>query len=176
MTIFYLDRKDAQVRDSDGSGGFFATTSNGGMPSTTDWSINQAGTSKRLSFHSEVGLLKAKLKNSNRDLANAPSYSYGFKLLYTPQNRYFGSLHSMAQTIILKRTPTISGEMPLKYQCILGINQSTTLSLWVNNLFNQSYSSEYFTCDNYNPSQAGATDYRMQSTPRTYGIHLTYNW
>ena len=180
MTIFYLDRKDAQVRDSDGSGGFFRyfTSNQGdakhyGLEYQSDWNFK-----KDLSFHSEVGLLKAKLKNSNRDLANAPSYSYGFKLLYTPQNRYFGSLslngsddyfEENAHDFRRDAFEIVNASIGYK-------SESMTLSLWVNNLFNQSYSKRVFYFDNYNPSQAGATDYRIQSTPRTYGIHLTYNW
>ena len=180
INAFYLTRENAQVRDSDGTAGFFRyfTTNEGdaehyGLEYQSAWSFK-----KDFSLHSELGLLKAKLKSSNRDLANAPHYSYGFKLLYTPQNGYFGSLsingsddYFEENSDPTKRDAFETVNASLGYQ-----NDKMNLTFWVNNLFDQAYSKRVFYFDNYNPSQAGETDYSIQNNPRTFGISLSYKW
>lgn len=180
INLFYLDREDAQVRDSGGSGGFFRyfTTNEGdakhyGLEYQSDWNLK-----RNLSLHSEIGLLKAKLEDRTRDLSNAPSYTYGFKLLYTPESGYFGSLSlNGSDDYFEENSHDFRRDAFDIVNASCGFqSDSMTLTFWVNNLFDQNYSKRVFYFDNYNPSQAGETDYRIQNNPRTYGVHLSYNW
>jgi iron complex outermembrane receptor protein len=180
INLFYLERENAQIRDSEGTTGLFRyfTTNEGdaqhyGLEYQSDWKFK-----RNLSLHSEIGLLKAKLDDRNRDLANAPSYSYGLKLLYTPESGYFGSLSlNGSDDYFEENSHDFRRDAFEVIHASCGFqSDSMTLTFWVNNLFEQNYSKRVFYFDNWNPSHSGERDYQIQNSPRTYGIHLSFNW
>ena len=180
INLFYLERENAQIRDSEGTTGLFRyfTTNEGdaqhyGLEYQSDWNVK-----RNLSLHSEIGLLKAKLDDRNRDLANAPSYSYGLKLLYTPESGYFGSLSlNGSDDYFEENSHNFRRDAFEVIHASCGFqSDSMTLTFWVNNLFDQNYSKRVFHFDNWNPRHIGEKDYHILNPPRTYGIHLSYNW
>ena len=180
INLFYLERENAQIRDSVGTTGLFRyfTTNEGdaqhyGLEYQSDWNVK-----RNLFLHSEIGLLKAKLDDKNRDLANAPSYSYGLKLLYTPESGYFGSLSlNGSDDYFEENSHNFRRDAFDIVNTSFGFqSDSMTLTFWVNNLFDQNYSKRVFYFDNWNPRHSGARDYHILNSPRTYGIHLSFNW
>ncbi|MEM9160348.1 MAG: TonB-dependent receptor, partial [Verrucomicrobiota bacterium] len=78
VTLFYLDRSDAQLRDSAGAGGFFRffTSNQGGAEHYGLETETNIRLDERWSARLGLGLLEAELDGAARELSNAPSYTY----------------------------------------------------------------------------------------------------
>ena len=184
FNLFYLTRSDAQLRDSDGSGGWFNYfTSNQGdakhygaeyhsiwnfMP---DWSLENS-----------ISLLKAKLNDSNRDLGNAPSYKYSFLLKYNPTNEFYSSVSiNGSDNYYEENGHDLKREAYTVVNATIGYTKNQwDISLWAKNLFDHDYTQRVFYFDNYHPADNYAYDskrfYKASAEPLNYGVTIHYIW
>lgn len=183
FNLFYLIRDNAQLRDSEGSGGFFNYfTSNAGRAKhygaeyNSQWHFKPSWT-----VETNLSLLKAKLDNSNRDLSNAPSYKYALLLKYAPQNAFYSNVSITGSDDFYeenghdyKRDAFTVVNAAIGYK-----KQQWDISLWAKNLFDQNYSKRIFYFENYHPDDAYVPNQRLYTAsadPVHYGITVNYIW
>ena len=183
VNLFHLTRNNAQLRDSEGSGGFFNYfTSNVGeavhygLEYESQWRIRT-----HWSLQSSLSTLKAKLKNSSRNLSNAPAYQYAFLLSYSPENGLYANLgvsgsdayyEANSHSIQRDAFSTVKASVGYKFE-------GFDLSLWVKNLFDDDYSKRVFYFNNYHPEDNYANvsrNYSISADPLHYGVRLNYSW
>ena len=183
VNLFHLTRNNAQLRDSEGSGGFFNYfTSNAGeavhygLEYESQWRIGTYW-----SLKSNLSTLKAKLKNSSRNLSNAPAYQYAFLLSYTPENGLYANLgvsgsdayyEANSHSIQRDAFSTVKASVGYKFE-------GFDLSLWVKNLFDNNYAKRVFYFNNYHPEDNYADvsrNYSISADPLHYGVRLNYSW
>ena len=184
LNIFYLTRKNSQLRDDDGSKGFFNYfTSNQGDAKhygaeyhsqwhfIPDWSLDAS-----------LSALKATRDNSSRDLANAPIYKYALLIKYAPENGFYSNLSLNGSADYyeenghdLKREPYSVVNATIGYS-----NNQWDISLWAKNLFDHNYTKRVFYFDNYHPDDEYADDskrfYKASADPLNYGVTINYIW
>jgi outer membrane receptor protein involved in Fe transport len=193
LSIFYMDRKDAQLSQSSQQvpfdpNSFVFVTYNGdarvyGAEATMTWQINQ-----NWQLHGSLGLLDSKLKNSvkteivspsaiGRDLAHAPGYTLNLGGSYHNANGWFGRLDFNAIDAFYF---DISHNQKSKaYQLVnlrIGKQWSAwTMSAWGRNIFDEDYASRGFYFGNEPPNFEN-TLYTKFGDPQTYGISLRYDY
>ena len=184
LNVFYLTRKNAQLRDDDGSKGFFNyfTSNQGdakhyGAEYNSKWHFFP-----HWSLETSLSALKTSRDNSNRDLANAPKYKYSFLLKYQLNNGFYSNLSLTGSDDYyeenghdLKREPYSIVNATLGYT-----KDQWDLSIWAKNLLDHDYSQRIFYFDNYHPDDGYALDskryYRASAEPLNYGVTLNYSW
>jgi outer membrane receptor protein involved in Fe transport len=210
ITGFYLHRKNAQLRDSAGAGGFFRyLTVNGndaahlGLEAEATWYIDQNWT-----VSAGLGLLKTHRDSytsfgsdediddtldadddddalevfvASRDLANAPSFNYHFRVNYnsdcgffanaevTGRDEYFESnSHSEKRSAFA----TVNAAIGYRYE-------GWTLTIWAKNLFDESHEKRLFYFDNFHPDDGYAPvqrRYEDPADPQQFGVTANYSW
>jgi len=176
VTVFYLDRKDTQLRDSDGAGGFFRyfTSNQGnanhyGLEAETTWMIN-ANWSASLG----VGFIEAESDRRDRDLANAPHYTYNARIDYQSAGGFFANLEVVGSDSYFESNSNdeqrsafdlFNGAIGYRYQ-------NWTLTLWGRNLFDEDYEKRVFFFDN----GYGTQRYENPADPQQFGATLNYSW
>ena len=185
FNLFYLTRENAQLRDSDGSGGWFNyfTSNQGdakhyGAEYNSIWNFIPGW-----SLENNISLLKAKLDASNRDLANAPSYKYSLSLKYNPENGFYSNISINGSDEYYEE----NGHRE-KREAFSVVNASIGFTkehwdvcLWAKNLFDHNYSQRIFYFNNYHPADGGknaevARLYKAYSDPLNYGVTINYDW
>ncbi len=187
LTLFYLDRKNAQLRDSAGdrvSFTYFTTNGEGarhlGLEGETTWYFLP-----NWSFKGSMGLLdahrdaytdpsNAALTIEARGLANIPTYTYSARLAYNPNTGFFANgeisgsdSYYESNSHDEKRSAFTVVNAALGYRI-----DNWTLTLWGRNLFNTEYEKRVFFFDN----GAGETRYQNPADPRQFGATLNYTW
>ena len=184
LNLFYLERKNAQLRDAGGSKGFFTYfTSNQGDAKhygaeyhsqwyfKPDWSLE-----------TNLSYLKATRDNSSRDLANAPKYKYAFLLRYTPDNGFYSNISiNGSDDYYEENGHDLKREAYAVVNATIGYAKDHwDISLWAKNLLDNDYTQRVFYFDNYHPEDNYANDskrlYKASSDPLNYGVTINYNW
>lgn len=190
ITLFYLDRDDAQLRDSAGTGiNFTYLTVNGagaqhyGLEAETNWYISENWT-----FNLAAGLLETNRDSytdpgnstnqiEERDLSNAPSYTYTVRLNYQPEKGLFAGLETVGSDDYFE-----SNSHREKRDAYAIVNGSVgyrwdqwTLTLWTKNLFDEEYAERVFFFNNTDFSAVN-TRYEAPAAPRTFGVTANYRW
>ncbi|MEO0509179.1 MAG: TonB-dependent receptor plug domain-containing protein [Verrucomicrobiota bacterium] len=206
ITLFVLDRDQAQLRDSEGEGiGFTYFTTNGegaihyGLEAEATYYIDE-----NWSITTTLGLLETERDsylidvfdedldpgldpdNDNdivqefideRDLANAPSYTYSARIDYLPADGFFASAEIVASDDYFE-----SNSHNEKRDAYTVVNASIgyryenwTVTLWSKNLFDEEYAERVFFFNNTDfvspPSR-----FEAPAAPQTFGITANYSW
>ncbi len=187
ITLFYLDRDEAQLRDSGGTGiDFTYFTVNGdnahhyGLEAETSWYL-----AEDLTLNFSAGLLETDRGSytdpgdptnriEERDLSNAPSYTYTARINYQPADGFFTGIEAIGSDDYFE-----SNSHPEKRDAYARVNGSVgyrweqlTVTLWVKNLFDEEYAERVFFFDN----GAGEQRYEAPAAPRTFGVTANYRW
>ncbi|MGB0460060.1 MAG: TonB-dependent receptor [Opitutales bacterium] len=187
LTLFYLDRENAQLRDSAGdrvSFTYFTTNGEGarhlGLEGETTWYFLP-----NWSFKGSLGLLdahrdaytdpsNAALTIEARGLANIPTYTYSARLAYNPNTGFFANgeisgsdSYYESNSHDEKRSAFTVVNAALGYRI-----DNWTLTFWGRNLFNTEYEKRVFFFNN----GAGETRYQNPADPRQFGATLNYTW
>ncbi|QXD33143.1 TonB-dependent receptor [Candidatus Pelagisphaera phototrophica] len=184
LTAFCLSRDDAQLRDSVGAGGFFRYLTVNGEDAThlgaeaelqwqlsEDWRI-EAGigflNAERDSYTDPGGLVP------ERELANAPSYNYNFRLNYSAESGVFGSIalagrdaYFESNSHLQQRDAVATVNASAGYQF-----ENWRISVWSKNLLDEKYASRVFFFDNGD----GERRYEALANPRQIGATLSYEF
>ena len=180
MTLFYLDRENAQLRSSTGQGiDFTYATANAGdaehygaeLEST--WYINQ-----NWSISGGLGLLDTELNSTSDELSSAPSYTYNARIDYVAENGFVANLEIVGSDEFFEsnnpdnRDQRIRSEFAVFNGAVGYRYQNWTLTFWGRNLFDTKYEKRVFFFDN----GAGETRYQNPADPRQFGATLNYTW
>lgn len=181
VTAFYLYRDDPQLRDSEGSGGFFRYfTDNGdtaehyGLEAEATWFISTHWT-----VSAGLGLLETQDDN-NDDLANAPAYTFNAQLSYRAANGFFAHLEARGSDEYYEsnnqnnrseqvRTSFLSFNGSIGYQY-----NNWTFTVWGKNLFDEKYEKRVFYFDNFDGQ--GDTRFENPADPQQFGLSANYRW
>ena len=180
ITLFHLDRNDAQLRDSAGAGGFFHyfTSNQGdaqheGMEAEVTVFVNE-----QLTLGASLGLLDTELKGTGRDLSNAPAYNFSMSADYRMQNGLSLGLeiagrdrHYESNSHDQQRDAYAIVNASLGYQF-----KRWDFSLWSRNLFDENYAERVFYFDNYDPTNPGEHRYEAPAAPLQVGATVRYVW
>ena len=190
ITLFFLDRDNAQLRDSEGEGiGFTYFTTNGegaqhyGLESETTFYIDENWTlttslglleTDRDSYEIRTDVNAAPELIRSRDLANAPSYTYTVRLNYRPYKGFFAGSEVVGSDAYFE-----SNSHRQKRDAYVVFNGSVgyrweqwTVTLWAKNIFDQEYAERVFFFDN----GLGEQRYEAPAAPRTFGVTANYHW
>ena len=187
LTLFYLDRENAQLRDSAGdrvSFTYFTTNGEGarhlGLEGESTWYFLP-----NWSFSGSLGLLDAHrdaytdpsnnaLQIAERGLANAPTYTYRARLAYNPRRGFFANgevtgsdSYYESNSHDEKRSAFNIVNAALGYRV-----DDWTFTVWARNLFDTRYEKRVFYFDN----GAGETRYENPADPQQFGATLNYKW
>lgn len=195
LTAFYLHRNDAQLRDSQGAGGFFRyLTVNGetaehfGLEGSATYYLNS-----EWSISAALGLLETSREAYDdpggrvaaRDLANAPSFNYNTRINYQGAKGLFGHVELSGRDDYYE-----SNSHSERRDAFAMVNASIgyryenwTFTLWARNLFDESYQKRVFFFGNrFDTSTPDPFDfesdrrYEDPANPRTLGITANYRW
>lgn len=181
LTLFYLDREDAQLRDSAGAGGFFRyfTSNQGdaehfGLETEATWFF-----AKDWSASASLGLLETELNTTGNDVSNAPGYNYSARIDYRPNKGLFAGIEFVGSDEYYESNSTLNREQRESFNIInasIGYRWDRwTLTLWSRNLFNEDYSERVFFFNNTD-FVSPPTRYEAPAAPRTFGITANYQW
>ena len=164
LTGFYLQRKNTQVRYSDGVGGTFSfAETNAGDSHITGVEIesNLQATSE-LSFYNTIGLMSSEIDaftlpttatGGGRELAATPAYSWSFGTRYQHECGFFSTLDLTGRSDFFE-----SNDHAQKRDAFFNVNASVgytnddwTISLWVRNLLDERYAQRVFFFGNRDP-------------------------
>lgn len=182
INVFYLDRDDAQLRDSAGAGGFFRyfTSNQGdaehyGLEAETTWFF-----AENWSASASLGLLETELDNTGDDLANAPNYNYSARIDYRPLDGLFASLEVVGSDDYYESNSLTNSE---KRSSFAVVNASIgyridrwTITVWSKNLLDEEYEERVYFFDNFDPATTGDQRYESPAAPRTFGVTANYAW
>lgn len=188
FNLFYLNRKNAQLRDSSGEGvSFTYFTTNGenarnlGAELETTWYLKS-----NWSLNGSIGLLSAKrdaytdpsnpaLKIPARELSNAPNYTFRAKLSYDSGIGFFANgeingsdayYESNSHDEKRSNFTVINAAMGYRFN-------NWTLTLWAKNLLDADYQKRVFYFDNGSGSD---TRYENPADPKQFGATFNYAW
>ena len=181
ITLFFLDRKDAQLRDSSGSGGFFHyfTSNQGnaehyGLESEITWHLN-----RDWSARGSLGLMETKLSATGNDVSNSPAYNYSARLDYRPREGIFAGIEVLGSDDYFESNSPANREQRNAYTVVnasIGYRwDNWTFTLWSKNLFDEAYEERVFF---FNNTDFGPVDsrYEAPAAPRTFGVTANYRW
>ena len=191
ITLFYLDRKDTQVRGSSGSGITFSYfTVNGesaehfGAEAEATWFIND-----QFTLNLAGGLLQTDrdafsvsgaptVSYKSGDVSNAPDFTYSARLDYDADNGIFaiaevvGSDQYYESDDPVNRSKSQRGAYTVVNASIGYRYENWTFTIWSKNLFDEEYEDRVFFFDN----GAGEQRYEGPAAPRTFGVTANYSW
>jgi iron complex outermembrane receptor protein len=180
FTLFYLDRKDAQLRSSTGEGIDFtyATANVGdaehyGAELEGTWFINE-----NWSINAGLGLLETELDATGDELSGAPSYTYNARIDYVANNGFFANIEVVGSDEYYEsnnqdgRDQRTRSEFAVFNGAIGYRYNNWTLTLWGRNLFDEEYEKRTFYFDN------GDGDQRFENPadPQQFGMTVNYRW
>ena len=181
INAFFLERKNPQVRDSQGSGGFFNYfTSNSdrathyGLEYQSKFKIDEIW-----SFSTNFSLLKTNLKETDRELPNSPSDQYSFLISCNPKNGFYSNVSlSISDGYYESNSHNYKRDSYTIWKGSAGyVIGNFDVSLWMNNIFDESYSKRVFYFNNADPNSPNIEQrYLIEGDPRNFGISLEYTW
>ncbi len=143
LTLFYLDREDAQLRSSAGVGVDFTygTTNAGdaehyGAELETTWYINENWT-----ISAGLGLLDTELDTTGDELSSAPSYTYNARVDYVTKNGFFANLEVTGSDDFFESNNPDNRDQRIRsaftvFNGAVGYRyENWTLTLWGRNIF-----------------------------------------
>jgi len=184
LTLFYLDRSDAQLRDSDGAGGFFRyfTDNQGnadhyGLEAEAYWYV-----SNNITVSGGLGLLESKSDYTDRELSNTPSFTFNARIDYEIGNGFFANLEAVGSGEYYesnshreKRNAFAVFNGAIGYR-----HEGWTLTLWGKNLFDEAYEKRVFFFDNFHPDDGFVLGsnrrFENPADPQQFGITANYRW
>ncbi|MGJ8653548.1 MAG: TonB-dependent receptor [Opitutaceae bacterium] len=190
FTVFYLDRDEAQLRDSAGTGldfTYFTTNGEGaqhyGAEAEATWFINQ-----NWSITAAFGVLETDRDSyrdpgdplasiASRELANAPAFSYSARIDYTADNGFFANFEvSGSDEYYESNSHNEERSAFVLYNAAIGYHyENWTLTLWGRNIFDKSYEKRVFNFGNEGPDYL-ETRYENPADPQQFGVTLNYAW
>lgn len=204
ITAFYLKRKDAQLRDSRGSGGFFRyLTVNGedaahyGLESEITWYIDEAWT-----FYASLGILEADrdsydttasdedidetldanddddplvIEVDARELSNAPNYTYSVGLSYDEGQGLFGNVEVAGKDDYYESN---SHNQKRDSFGIVNASLGYRWDNWTVTLWTKNLFDEEYTkrIFYFDNLDGGVKRYESLADPRTFGVTANYSW
>lgn len=184
LTLFYLDREDAQLRSSAGVGIDFTygTTNAGdaehyGAELETTCYIN-----KNWTISAGLGLLDTELDATGDELSSAPSYTYNARIDYVASNGFFANLElTGSDDFFESNNPDNRGQRIRSaftvFNGAVGYRyENWTLTLWGRNLFEEEYEKRVFVFPNNPPKYDNTRRYENPADPREFGVTLNYSW
>ncbi|MEC8614734.1 MAG: TonB-dependent receptor [Verrucomicrobiota bacterium] len=180
ITLFYLDRRDAQLRDSAGAGGFFRyfTTNQGdaehyGLEAESTWFF-----AENMTLRANLGIMETELDATSRDVSNAPALTYSARIDYRPINGLFAGVELVGSDEYYESNS--HNEKRSSYAVVNGSIgyqiERWTITLWAKNLLDETYEERVFLFDNYDPDGLGEQRYQAPSAPRSFGVTANYRW
>jgi len=187
LTAFYLRRNDTQLRDSQGSGGFFTFfTQNGrearhyGLEGEVSWRIDDRWTAT-----ANFGLLETEREEApgigfpnERELPNSPDYSYSARLAYDEGRGFFANAELSGRDGYFQ-----SNRHDQKLDAFAIVNAAAgyrwdrwTVRVWSRNLFDEEYAKRVFFFDNTRPFGDGQNRFEVLADPRQVGVSLRYEF
>ncbi len=188
LTVFYLDRRDPQVRDSAGFGGsyrFFTDNARHaqvhGLEASTRYALTRAW-----SLHGSLALMDSELdvftlRNGNtaggRRLANTPRYGYALGARYQAESGWFGGAELIGRAA--QYDSNNQNETRRAFRIVnatLGYTwRNWTFTLWAKNLFDEVYDQRVFFFGNAEPDYI-ETRYEDRAAPRQLGVTAAWRW
>ena len=184
LTLFYLDREDAQLRSSAGVGVDFTygTTNAGdaehyGAELETIWYINENWT-----ISAGLGLLDTELDTTGDELSSAPSYTYSARVDYVTKNGFFANLELTGSDDFFESNNPDNRDQRIRsaftiFNGAVGYRyENWTLTLWGRNILNEEYEKRVFVFANNAPSYDDTRRFEDPADPQQFGVTLNYNW
>lgn len=180
VTMFYLDRKDAQLRDSAGAGGFFRyfTSNQGdaehyGLEAESTWFFAENWT-----LRANLGMLETELDATGRDVSNAPALTYSARIDYRPIKALYAGMELVGSDEYYESNS--HNEKRGSYAVVNGSIgyqlEGWTITLWIKNLLDEAHEERVFLFDNFDPDGQGEQRYQALTTPRSFGVTANYRW
>ena len=184
LTLFYLDREDAQLRSSAGVGVDFTygTTNAGdaehyGAELETTWFINENWT-----ISAGLGLLNSELDTTGDELSSAPSYTYKASVDYVTKNGFFANLEVTGSDDFFESNNPDNRDQRIRsaftvFNGAVGYRyENWTLTLWGRNIFDEEYEKRVFVFANNAPSYDDTRRFEDPADPQQFGVTLNYSW
>lgn len=193
LTVFYMDRRDQQVRGSlviprgDGSTAFVDFTDNAaaGYNLGLEWELRAAAT-ETLEIYLNTGLLRARFDQyvnadgrdlNGREQAHAPSYQFAAGINWRPAKHWQGELQWEGRDTFFfsDRHDEQSGAYTLLHLRLAYQRENWELALWGRNLLDEDYFTRGFGSFGNDPRKGYITEpYRQFADPRQMGLSLEF--
>jgi len=184
LTLFYLDREDAQLRSSAGVGVDFnyGTTNAGdakhyGAELETTWFINENWT-----ISAGLGLLETELDATGEELSSAPSYTYNARIDYVAKNGFFANLEVAGSDNFFESNNPDNRDQRIRsaftvFNAAVGYRyENWTLTVWGRNLFDEEYEKRVFFFANNPPNYDDKQRFENPADPQQFGVTVNYRW
>jgi len=187
-TVFLLERRRAQVRDSAGFGGSYRFfTANGrearvsGLEAAGSFALTREWSLQASLAQMESALDRFVLTNGNlgggRRLANTPRHGHTLALRYRGPTGLFGQMERVARSS--QYDSNNHNEARRAFQVVnasLGYDwRAWTLTLWGRNLGHERYEKRVFFFGNEDPDYV-ETRYESRADPRQIGVIVRYRF
>jgi iron complex outermembrane receptor protein len=187
-TVFWLQREDAQVRDSAGFGGsyrFFTDNGNDarayGLEAAAGWALT-----RDWSVRGSLALMRSRLEpftlaNGNtgggRVLANAPEYGYTLGTRYGGGRGLFfaADLTGRARQFDSNNQNEARRAFRVVNASLGYVWEAWTVTLWAKNLFDEVYDKRVYFFGNEDPDYM-ETRYENRADPRQVGVSAAWQW
>jgi outer membrane receptor protein involved in Fe transport len=188
LTLFRLDRRDTQVRDSAGFGGsyrFFTDNANDahvqGLEASGAWSATD-----HWSFHGSLALMDSELEAfavsdgsliPARRLANTPRYGYSLGARFRHEGGLFANVEMVGRARQYDSNNQNEARRPFTvFNATIGyVWRAWTFSVWGRNLFDKEYDQRVFFFGNEEPDYL-PTRYESRAAPRQFGVSAAYGF
>lgn len=188
FTVFYLARRDTQVRDSAGYGGtyrFFTANAENAHVSgleasaayamTPDWSLH--ATLAQMESGLDAFTLANGFSGGGRGLANTPRYGYTLGTRYGAATGWQASAEWIARA---KQYDSNTDNEPRRAFHVVNASlgyawKQWTLTVWAHNLLNENYQKRVFFFGNEDPNYI-ETRYEDRADPRQVGVTAAYRF
>lgn len=188
FTVFHLERRDTQVRDSAGFGGsyrFFTDNAAAahvtGLEASGSFALTRAWT-----LHGTLALMDSELEaatisNGNpvggRRLANTPRYGYTLGARYRAEQGFFGSAELVARGQQFDSNNQNEARRPFQViNATLGYAWGDwTITVWARNLLDEAYDKRVYFFGNEDPNYL-ETRYENRADPRQVGVTAAWRW
>lgn len=188
LTVFHLERRDTQVRDSAGFGGSYRFfTDNAGRARVTGLEASGSyALTREWTLHGSLALMdseleRARISNGNlvggRRLANTPRYGYTIGTRYRAANGFFGSAELVARGEQFDSNNQNEARRAFRVvNATLGYAWGDwTFSVWVRNAFDETYDKRVYFFGNEEPNYI-PTRYENRADPRSFGATASYRF
>lgn len=192
--VFYMDRKDVQVKSSktiareDGSSEFVeylgnaANGSNMGIEIEANWQIDDL-----LEFYGSVGLLDTEFNDfinadgvslSGREQAHAPNYQFNLGMNITPNDYWLinVSVNGKDEYFFSDSHNEKSTSVALLNASVSYLNDDYQVKLWARNLTDKDYANRGFYFGNDPRDGYAAKQYTQLAEPLVFGVTLDYQF
>jgi len=188
LTVFHIDRRDTQVRDSAGFGGsyrFFTDNADHahitGLEASGSYALTRAW-----ALHGSLALMESELDSATisngsvvggRRLANTPRYGYTLGARYRAESGFFGSAELVARGQQFDSNNQNEARRAFRVvNATLGYAwRDWTFTVWARNLFDEVYDKRVYFFGNEDPDYI-ETRYENRADPRQIGVTASYRF